>query len=327
MADGTEISWTDATWNPVTGCMVKSLGCRNCYAMRLAATRLKHLPSREGLARVTKGGPVWTGDVRFNEEWLDQPLRWSRPRDIFVAAHSDLFYERVPDAWIDRVMAVMILAHQHRFQVLTKRPDRAVQYLSGGRTLYHRVLDAARPLRAQRPYLDHVGINDPAAGAFHRHIWIGASVERQQEADERRPHLAAIAAMGFNTWVSYEPALGPVDWSGWEFIRWAVSGGESGPEARPSHPDWHRDTRDWCASRSIPFHFKQWGEWTPGENVDRKTGIVRTALWFDSKWMFGNEDLTTTDHHIDDEPDLYRVGKKAAGAQLDGCEHKERPNA
>ena len=121
MAQDSKIEWTDATWNPITGCSVVSPGCTNCYAMGLAGTRLKNLPSRIGLTRESKAGPVWNGQVRLNAEWLDQPLRWKRPRKIFVCAHGDLFAEAVPDEWIDRVFAVMALAPQHTFQVLTKR--------------------------------------------------------------------------------------------------------------------------------------------------------------------------------------------------------------
>ena len=96
MADGTKIEWTDATWNPITGCSVVSPGCTNCYAMRLAGTRLQHHPSRSGLTTLSKAGPVWNGQVRLNEGWLTQPLAWSRPRRIFVCAHGDLFHESVP---------------------------------------------------------------------------------------------------------------------------------------------------------------------------------------------------------------------------------------
>ena len=110
MADNSSIEWTDATWNPVTGCTLVSDGCTNCYAAQLAATRLKHHPSRKGLARLNAAGVAkFTGEVRFNEPWLDQPLRWRRPRRIFVCAHGDLFHESVPDEWIDRVFAVMAL--------------------------------------------------------------------------------------------------------------------------------------------------------------------------------------------------------------------------
>lgn len=129
MADGTHISWAEATWNIVTGCQVLSPGCKRCYAMKLAGTRLKHHPSRQGLTIETKSGAVWNGLVRFNEQWLDQPLRWAKPRMIFVCAHADLFYEAVPDQWIDRVFAVMALAPQHVFMVLTKRTARMRDYL------------------------------------------------------------------------------------------------------------------------------------------------------------------------------------------------------
>ena len=135
MADRSRIEWTDATWNPITGCSVVSPGCTNCYAMKLAGGRLRNHPSRQGLTRLQKKGagwrPVWTGEVRFNEQWLDQPLRWQRPRRVFVCAHGDLFHEHVPDEWIDRVFAVMALAGDHTFQVLTKRAERMHEYLSG----------------------------------------------------------------------------------------------------------------------------------------------------------------------------------------------------
>ena len=247
MADKTEISWTDSTWNPITGCSIKSPGCNHCYAMTLAATRLQHHPSRAGLTRETKAGPVWTGEVRFNEQWLDQPIRWKRPREVFVVAHGDLFHENVPDEWIDRVFSTMRAAPWHRYQVLTKRTDRACRYL---------------------------GTEPPMPG-----VWIGTSVERQMEADERGPYLATIAGdFGWNTWVSYEPALGMVEWTGWEFIRWMVSGGESGPKARPTDPAWHRVARDFCIARGIPFFFKQTGSnslnWSfpitgKGDNIDQ----------------------------------------------------------
>jgi protein gp37 len=124
MSDGTTIEWTEATWNPITGCSVTSPGCTNCYAMKLAGTRLRNHESRAGLTVESKAGPVWTGEVRLNEQWLDQPLRWKRPRMIFVCAHGDLFHESVPDEWIDKVFAVMALAPQHTFQVLPNRSKR-----------------------------------------------------------------------------------------------------------------------------------------------------------------------------------------------------------
>lgn len=147
MSDNSSIEWTDATWNPVTGCSVVSPGCTNCYAMGLAGTRLRNHPSRAGLTIDTKAGPVWNGEVRLNEQWLTQPLKWKRPRTIFVCAHGDLFHEGVPDEWIDRVFAVMALAPQHTFQVLTKRAKRMREYCSDPATPFRvaKAMDAIKP--------------------------------------------------------------------------------------------------------------------------------------------------------------------------------------
>ena len=165
MAVNTKIEWADATWNPITGCSLVSPGCVSCYAMRLAGGRLQHHPSRAGLTQPSKAGPVWNGAVRFNEQWLRQPLQWRRPRRIFVCAHSDLFAEGVPDAWIDRVFAVMALAPQHTFLVLTKRPERMRRYLTDA-SAYCRVRHAADPLREWRPALGRIAINDPRSAAW-----------------------------------------------------------------------------------------------------------------------------------------------------------------
>ncbi|MBZ7923139.1 phage Gp37/Gp68 family protein [Ensifer adhaerens] len=296
MADGTKIEWTDATWNPVTGCSVVSPGCTNCYAMKLAGTRLNSHPSREGLTRDTKGGPVWTGEVRFNPQWLDEPLRWRKPRMIFVCAHGDLFAEGVPDEWIDQVFAIMSQAPQHTFQVLTKRPERMRSYLTRPR-LEHHLVNALLPLTFPMP--------EPGRWP-HRplpNVWLGVSVEDQKRAAERIPILLDTPAA--IRWISAEPLLGPVDltridqpnggfgpyWinalkageSGWfadeaatvrtepdplafsglASLDWIVAGGESGSDARPMHPVWARSLRDQCAAAGVPFLFKQWGSWKP----------------------------------------------------------------
>ncbi|MCZ4340591.1 phage Gp37/Gp68 family protein [Sphingomonadaceae bacterium G21617-S1] len=359
MADGTPIEWTDATWNPITGCSVHSAGCTNCYAMKLAGTRLQHHESRKGLTVDTKAGPVWNGEVRFNEAWLTEPLRWKRPRRIFVVAHGDLFHEAVPDAWIDRVFAVMALCPQHQFQVLTKRADRMREYV----TAWHERVRANGELGLGLPGKaddlltladlsnERLHIENVAAG--YRNIWLGVSVEDQRAANERIPDLLSTPAAV--RWVSAEPLLGPLDLTdhcnGHYFqnfltgerwhdapegqhgardhqggrLDWVVAGGESGPGARPMHPDWVRDLRDQCAAAGVPFLFKQWGGWTPGENVERRTGWVNGAHWFDNRWLFEEQNLAATDGHIDDEPDLYLVGKKAAGRMLDGQLHDGFP--
>lgn len=293
MADGTAIEWTDATWNVITGCTVLSPGCTNCYAMKLAGGRLQHHPSRAGLTRPSAKGAVWTGDVRFNVNWLDQPTRWTRPRDIFVCAHADLFHDAVHDAWLHSIFDVMRRCPQHRFQVLTKRPRRAYLYLAG-------VVPLANVL-------------------------IGASVEDQHYAYERHDAMESIALLGWRTWVSYEPALGAVDWSGWEFLRWMVSGGESGAHARPSHPDWHRKTRDWCVQRGVPFLFKQHGEWLATTFcTDEQAALPYRRIAYVANSGLVKDGTDGVDFFGGDE-EVTLVGKKAAGRMLDRVEHNGMP--
>lgn len=271
MGDNTTIEWArhpetgrGATWNPITGCALVSEGCRNCYAARDAARRLKNHPSRIGLARVNAAGVAkFTGEVRFNDEWLDQPLRWRSPRGIFVCAHGDLFAEGVPDDWIDRVFAVMALCPDHRFFVLTKRATRMRDYV--------RSLPNRDDLVAATVNTGAGGWSvDQTRGSVMRlvrmpmpNVSLGVSVEDQATADDRRRWLAYVAGLGWTTFVSYEPALGPVEWAGWEFLDCLISGGESGSRARPSHPDWHRATREFAAASGAGYHFKQWGAWAP----------------------------------------------------------------
>lgn len=223
MAEHSLIEWTDATWNPITGCSVVSPGCTNCYAMKLAGTRLKHHPSRAGLSRDSKAGPVWTGEVRLNEQWLDQPLRWKTPRRIFVCAHGDLFAENVPDSWIDRVFAVMALAPRHTFQVLTKRAARMREYLSPNpeelRDRWYRAVPAGKwYVSVAEAYAGiHPHASDEMRALYNRpapawplpNVWLGVSVEDQQRADLRIPDLLATpAAVHF---ASAEPLLGRID--------------------------------------------------------------------------------------------------------------------
>lgn len=293
MADHTAIEWTDATWNPITGCSVVSPGCTNCYAMRLAGTRLQHHPSRAGLTTLSKAGPVWNGHVRLNEDWLDQPLRWKRSRRIFVCAHGDLFHENVPDDWIDRVFVVMAAAPQHTFQVLTKRPDRMREWFAGieGKA-DDRLFHAARAFgmsdeaacavanwvngysRWRRARAD----GNPLDGSVGRwplpNVWLGVSAEDQQRADERiSPLLKTPAVVRF---LSCEPMLNSMPtMSAWLTggrtctgrrrvgIDWVICGGESGPGARSMHPDWARSLRDQCFDAMVPFFMKQMAKKAP----------------------------------------------------------------
>jgi len=310
MADTSKIEWCDATWNPITGCTMVSAGCTNCYAMGLAATRLRQHPSRAGLTRDAGGRAVWTGEVRLNEQWLDQPLQWKRPRMIFVCAHGDLFHESVPDQWIDRVFAVMALAPQHTFQVLTKRPERMLAYLlAEPDTLRQRWFDAVPTGKwsvsvAEAFAAIHHAAPDATRALYHRakpawplpNVWLGTSIEDQATADQRiGPLLATPAAVRF---VSAEPLLGevrldrivptanthnrPVDalrggrltTGGRTGIDWVIVGGESGQNARPMHPEWAQSLRDQCAVAFVEFFFKQWGEWAPAMQIDGVTAIA-----------------------------------------------------
>lgn len=297
MADNTAIEWADATWQPITGCSVVSPGCTNCYAMRLAGTRLQHHPSRAGLTIDSKAGPVWNGLVRLNEDWLDQPLRWKRGRRVFVCAHGDLFHEAAPDEWIDRVFAVMALTPQHSFLVLTKRAERMRAYMRDveREALWMNAVAAAieryKLFGLRHEYLEY---RDPWVPLPN--VWLGVSVEDQTRADERIPLLLDTPAA--TRFISAEPLLAPVDltrlqdfnghW--WDAIAgehwvpgagsensrtfrtanldWIIVGGESGPGARPMHPAWARSLRDQCRTADIRFFFKQWGEWMPTSGVD-----------------------------------------------------------
>ncbi len=341
MADNTKIEWTDSTWNIITGCSVVSAGCKNCYAMKLAGTRLRDHPSRKGLTTDTSAGPVWTGEVRFNQQWLDQPLRWKRPRMIFVCAHGDLFHESVPDEWIDRVFAVMALCPQHTMQCLTKRPGRMRAYMSDPDTP-GRVARASDRLAVAHDIAAMCGPSD-----FEwplRNFWAGTSVENQEAADERIPLLLQTPAAV--RWVSVEPLLGAVELSAWldliqyekgsvwmrrnigqmyDMLDWVVVGGESGRNARPMHPAWARSLRDQCKSAGVPFLFKQWGGWqiASAENGHHDCDMERnSAIWVD---VDGKIAKPSSLGLSDAAYAMVRTSKKSAGRLLDGVLHDEYP--
>jgi protein gp37 len=298
----TSIEWTDCTWNPVRGCSRVSEGCRNCYAERRAArfsaAPLFGISGRkapfEGFAEMTPSGPRWTGRVELIASKLDEPLRWRKPRRVFVNSMSDLFHEALDDDDIDRVFAVMKAASRHTFQVLTKRADRMCRY----------------------GHLTEVVPN----------VWLGVSVEDQKTADERIPLLLETpAAVRF---VSYEPALGPVDFRCLAPVddyhtdaldtpdpscrlHWVIVGGESGPGARPMHPDWPASLRRQCADAGTAFFFKQRGEWSPVswgcQASDRRPWGVLAAdgTWFPETTPWNGRTLAESP---DREELMVRVG-------------------
>lgn len=252
MSDKTGIEWTDATWNPTTGCDRVSPGCDNCYALTLAK-RLKAMGSPRYQA---DGNPSTSGPgfgVTEHPDALDQPIRWTKPRRIFVNSMSDLFHKEVDDWFIAQVFAVMALAPQHTFQILTKRHGRMRSLVSGD--LYDLMIRA---------------LGDPSLGWDESRIawplpnvWLGTSVEDQKRADLRIPALLETPATV--RFLSMEPLLGPVDLinglgDSWlTGIDWIIVGGESGPGSRPMRPEWVRSLRDQADVAGVAFHFKQWG--------------------------------------------------------------------
>jgi len=218
MGDNSAIEWTDATWNPVTGCTKISPGCKNCYAERLAL-RLRAM----GNPRYLDGF-----SITLHHDLLDLPLKWRRPRRIFVNSMSDLFHESVPDDFIHQVFDVMKRAHWHTFQVLTKRAERLAQLA---------------------PVL-----------SWPQNVWQGVSVESARYTI-RVTELAKVpAAVRF---LSVEPLLGPISDLPLSDIHWVIVGGESGPNHRPVEPGWVRSIREQCLRARVPFFFKQWGGRTP----------------------------------------------------------------
>lgn len=223
---GGGISWTEETWNPIRGCSRVSEGCRFCYAERVAARFSGIGQPYQGLARIhdvnkvaadgkkyLAGEPRWTGEVRFIPEHLEDPLRWKRPRRIFVNSMSDLFHEKVQDEWIDRIFAVMALAPRHQFQVLTKRPERMVAYLRPSSELRGRVLGRAWEMLGHYDMKKYHHENIMERPFPLPNVWLGVSVEDQKTADERIPLLLQTPAA--IRWVSAEPLLSAIDMSKW----------------------------------------------------------------------------------------------------------------
>lgn len=234
MGRRTGIEWTDATWNPVTGCTRVSVGCDHCYAATLANRLLKDIYlAREPQvdSDITRRDPF---AVRLWPERLEEPLHWRDPRQIFVNSMSDLFHKDVPESFVRQVFEVMNRARWHVYQVLTKRPSRAIRFLERNPDLL-------------------------AGGLLADHIWLGTSVENQP-VTYRIEHLKrAPVRVRF---LSCEPLIGPLAFDP-VGIDWVIVGGESGLERRPMDPDWVRAIRDRCVAEGVPFFFKQWGGRTP----------------------------------------------------------------
>ena len=337
MADKTHIEWTEATWNPVTGCSKVSAGCKHCYSERDWA-RLSANPKTRYFDRAFT-------DVRCHEDVLPLPLRWTKPRRIFVNSMSDLFHPDVPFQFIADVFAVMSCTTRHTYQVLTKRPERMLAFFAwldeerdgfGHPTRVDslRVWPQWKPARGGQGGYDNCGPVWPL-----ENVQLGVSIEDQDAADERIPLLLQTPAAV--RWVSAEPLLGPVDlrqYLDWSFanadmsrpdVDWVVVGGESGTNARPMHPAWARSLRDQCTASGRPFLFKQWGEWCPSQFLPKGTTLPA------HRWGWINEKggPAETNHYGPFKDEfahhelMGHIGKRAAGRQLDGIEHNGYPEA
>lgn len=329
----TTIEWTDETWNPVTGCTKVSEGCRNCYAERES----KRFAGRFGYPedepfRVTQ-----------HRDKLDKPLSWRKSRMCFVCSMGDLFHPEMDYEYLKQIFAAMLIPNihtgaKHTFQVLTKRPDMMAEFMV--RLKPDDLVDIAIDIAISK-WGPVIGGNDDwwkeTNGPYIRdaitskwpppNIWMGTSIEDQASAEFRLGHLMLTnAAVRF---VSCEPLLSDIDFmsQGLEFwspldtsrlhggLDWVIVGGESGPGARPMHPNWVRSIRDQCQAADIPFMFKQWGAWSP-ETVE---GVEVQVFGLPSNQCVASGDGKT--NHI-----LYtRVGKKAAGRELDGRIWDEYP--
>lgn len=241
MSDRSSIEWTDATWNPITGCTKVSPGCKNCYAETFAE-RFRGVPWH----------PFEQGfDLRLWPERINLPLQWKKPKTIFVNSMSDLFHEDVPDNFIERVFETMYRANWHIFQVLTKRSNRMMQWVS-----------------------ERFSSNPEGNGkrGFPFNIWLGVSIENHEYTSRIEQLQNTPAQIRF---LSLEPLLGPVHLnkkllSG---IHWVIVGGESGIKARPMDPQWVFDIKSKCQKNNVPFFFKQWGAYDPasGRKVGKKS--------------------------------------------------------
>lgn len=317
----TGIEWTDTTWNPVRGCSRVSEGCRNCYAERMAA-RFTTISATSagpfaGFAHMTGAGPRWTGAVELIESKLTEPLHWKRPRRVFVNSMSDLFHERLSDEAIDRVFAVMALCPQHTFRALTKRPARMrawIQRLQAMADNWAPNTKSGKFTPSNVLNLRHMHRTFGHGPAFPYlpwpipNVWLGVSVEDQATADQRIPELLATPAV--LRFVSYEPALGPVDFtrllvtktqyqtpalaetsfnaltgSGTypsritgipiecysDRLDWVIIGGESGPGARPFAVEWARSAVRQCKAAGVACFVKQLGAHIRGDSSEFPT--------------------------------------------------------
>lgn len=265
MGETTKISWAESTWNPVTGCHKVSSGCVNCYAEALSL--------RMGWSSKPWTAPNVGDNVILHPGRLEEPVRWRKPRHIFTCSMGDLFHDLVPDSFLDQVFGVMARSQHHTYMILTKRPERAAEYLSFANRHLLVYLQAYEPAASQGhvPGIARSLLADQPAWPLPN-VWLGTSCEDQRAVDERVPMLlSAPAALHF---VSAEPLLGAMSLTpylikvpGVPRIEWVIAGGESGINHRPMDVDWARSLHNQCEWQKVPFFFKQDSDRYPGQRA------------------------------------------------------------
>lgn len=296
MGENSKIEWCRHTWNPWFGCTEVGPACDHCYARVMMAERYGRVTWGAGENRVRTSAANWR-----------EPVKWDRAAaaagevaTVFCLSLGDIWDNEVDPRWRRDAFAVMEATPNLLYLLLSKRIGNAVKMC------------------------------DPCAGnsMLPPNAALGATMINQEEWDRDLPKLkAAGESLGARfTFASVEPMLGPIDARG-QLPGWVICGGESGQNARPMHPDWARSLRDQCSAAGVPFHFKQWGEWAPGECADHpQTRTERVAYLFANNWDFGS--LTpriSQETHCDDGPDVWRFGKKRSGRKIDGVEHNGFP--
>lgn len=340
MSENSKIEWTDHTFNPWEGCQKVGPGCDHCYAEARNArfsggTAVNWGP---GAPRRRTSAANWRKPLQWNRDGTFYAIHGRRQR-VFCASLADVFDNAVDPAWRVDLFDLIRSTPNLDWLMLTKR-------IGNVRPMLSEALSIAQ----------HYGIRGTLAnwlacwvdGEPPANVWLGATIVNQAEADRDIPKLLTVPARV--RFLSMEPLLGPVDLTReWlahrcggeypfpqlepehrtrmiELLDWVIVGGESGPGARPMHPDWARDLCDQCAAASVPFLFKQWGEWAPGENAGPQKRTEATAHWWDGEWSFSSiTPLAAETLHCDDSPDLWRCGKRAAGRHLEGRTHDEFP--
>lgn len=341
----TKIGWTEFTWNYTVGCTPVSQGCKNCYAID-DAWRMKDNPNDKvsgiykQVVHKKNGRPQWNGKLVTSQDRLFNPIKLKKPRMIFVNSMSDLFHEDMPFDEIDKMILVMALCPQHVFQILTKRPERALEYFRSRMMELGAIRLADEYILKNKLWMESKGFSKQLQGSLWRreqrgegkfaehtfiydgvglpeNIWVGTSIEDQVTMDKRIHTFLEIPAKV--RWISFEPLISDV-WIPHGYgnkIDWIVVGGESGKGARAMCPKWVENIKTYCGEHNIPFFFKQWGRWIDEEN--HKAAIGNNADEF-VKMEF--EDYSSSFEHAFN---MYEIKRRGYPNLIGGAKYEEYP--